>query len=231
MTCVLAWKAGDPRFRVDKGGGRREGIFRFGDPTVSGPPPHPVDFDMKKSLFSLLAFFSLAIAAPASAEEVYLFRGGFDIFSTGMNQMANELRAKKVKASSQSFMSWQSVANDIVKRSKTKKVSYPIILLGHSFGADAVTEFANFLGQNGISTELVIAFDATGTRTLTKGAKKVINYRSSQIGLFVKGPGFRGSLSHIDVSKYGANHFTIEQVKEVQALAMKEVLAKVGRRR
>ena len=186
---------------------------------------------MKKSLFSLLAFFSLAIAAPASAEEVYLFRGGFDIFSTGMNQMANELRAKKVKASSQSFMSWQSVANDIVKRSKTKKVSYPIILLGHSFGADAVTEFANFLGQNGISTELVIAFDATGTRTLTKGAKKVINYRSSQIGPFVKGPGFRGSLSHIDVSKYGANHFTIEQVKEVQALAMKEVLAKVGRRR
>jgi predicted lipoprotein len=59
----------------------------------------------------------------------------------------------------------------------------------------------------------------------------VINYRSSQIGPFVKGPGFRGSLSHIDVSKYGANHFTIEQVKEVQALAMKEVLAKVGRRR
>jgi hypothetical protein len=186
---------------------------------------------MKKSLFSLLAFFSLAIAAPASAEEVYLFRGGFDIFSTGMNQMARELQAKKVKATSQSFMSWQSVANDIVKRSKTKKVSYPIIVLGHSFGADAVTEFANFLGQNGISTELVIAFDATGTRTLSKGAKKVINYRSSQIGLFVKGPGFRGSLSHIDVSKYGANHFTIEQVKEVQALAMKEVLAKVGRRR
>jgi hypothetical protein len=53
---------------------------------------------MKKSLFSLLAFFSLAIAAPASAEEVYLFRGGFDIFSTGMNQMASELQAKKVKA-------------------------------------------------------------------------------------------------------------------------------------
>lgn len=186
---------------------------------------------MKKPLLSLLAFLSLAAALPATAEEVYFFRGGFDIFSTGMNQMANDLKAKKIRASSQSFMSWQSIANDIVKRSKEKKVSYPIIVLGHSFGADAVTEFANFLGQNGISTELVIAFDPTGQRTLTKGAKKVINYRSSHIGPFVKGPGFRGTLTHVDVSKYGANHFTIEQVKEVQALAMKEVLAKVGRRR
>lgn len=186
---------------------------------------------MKKPLLSLLAFLAIASAAPASAEEVYFFRGGFDIFSTGMNQMANELKAKKINASSHSFMSWQSIANDIVKRSKEKKVSYPIIVLGHSFGADAVTEFANFLGQNGISTELVIAFDATGQRTLTKGAKKVVNYRSSQIGPFVKGPGFRGTLTHVDVSKYGANHFTIEQVEEVQALAMKEVLAKVGRRR
>ena len=186
---------------------------------------------MKKLPLSFLAILSLIAARPASGEEVYLFRGGFDIFSTGMNQMANELKAKKIKASSQSFMSWQSVANDIVKRAKEKKVSYPIILLGHSFGADAVADFSNFLGQNGITTELVIAFDAMGPHTLTKGAKKVVNYQSSRVGTFYKGPGFRGTLSHVDVSKYGANHFTIEQVEEVQALAMKEVLSKLGRRR
>lgn len=186
---------------------------------------------MKKPLLALLALFTVALTQPAGAEEVYFFRGGFDIFSTGMNQMANELKGKKIKASSHSFMAWQSIANDIVARSKQKKVSYPIIVLGHSFGADAVTEFANFLGQNGISTELVIGFDATGKRTLTKGAKRVVNYQSSHIGPFVKGAGFRGTLTHVDVTKYGVNHFTIEQVKEVQALAMKEVLAKVGRRR
>ncbi len=186
---------------------------------------------MKKPLLSLLALLVVSFSLPAKAEEIYFFRGGFDIFSTGMNQMAAELRAKKYNASSQSFMGWQSVANDIIRRSKEKKVSYPIVVLGHSFGADAVTEFANYLGQNGISTDLVIGFDATGTRTLTKGAKRVINYRSSQIGPYVKGTGFRGSISHIDVSKYGANHFTIEQTKEVQALAMKEVLSTVKYRR
>lgn len=187
---------------------------------------------MKKPLLFCFALVSLFATVSAKAEEVYFFRGGFDIFSTGMNQMAAELRAKKIKATSQSFMGWQGVANDIIRRSKVKKgVSYPIIVLGHSFGADAVTEFANYLGQNGISTDLVIAFDPTGTRTLTKGAKRVLNYRSSHIGPFVKGPGFRGSISHVDVSKYGANHFTIEQTKEVQALAMKEVLSTLKRRR
>ncbi len=190
---------------------------------------------MKKLFLPLCAVFALAFnfAAPRSASgaEVYLFRGGFDIFSTGMNQMASQLRSKKVNASAHSFMAWQSIAKDIVKRAKEKKVSYPIICLGHSFGADAVQEFANYLGQNGITTELVIGFDATGPRTFTKGAKKVVNYRSSHIGPYQKGPGFRGTITHVDVSRFGANHFTIEQVNEVQALAMKEVLAKTGRRR
>lgn len=182
---------------------------------------------MIKALLSALSILALCSLAPVRAEEVYFFRGGFDIFSTGMNKMAADLRAQKINATSQSFMSWQSVANDIIRRSKEKKVSYPIVVLGHSFGADAVTDFANYLGQNGISTDLVIGFDATGTRILTKGAKRVVNYRSSQIGPYVKGEGFRGTISHVDVSKFGANHFTIEQTKEVQALAMKEVLATV----
>lgn len=178
------------------------------------------------------ALAALSAAAPsASAAEVYLFRGGFDIFSTGMNQMASQLRAKKVNASSHGFMAWQSIAEDIVRRSKERKVSYPIIALGHSFGADAVSEFANFLGQNGISTELVIGFDPTGARTFTKGAKKVVNYRCGETGPYRKGAGFRGTISHVNVANYGANHFNIEQVKSVQALAMKEVLAKAGRRR
>ena len=197
-------------------------LDRVGSGTLPSLP------DMMKPLLVLLALFAIL---PARAEEVYFFRGGFDIFSTGMNQMASQLKAKKIKASTHSFTAWRSIANDIVRRSKMKKVSYPIVVLGHSFGADAVSEFANYLGQNGISTDLVFGFDSMGAQTFTKGAKKVINYRSSQVGPYVKGAGFRGSISHVDVSKFGANHFTIEQVNGVQALAMKEVLSKVGRRR
>lgn len=191
--------------------------------------------EMKTPLSILLSLLVLLPAAPAPAEEVYFFRGGFDIFSTGMNQMAAELREKGVRASSHSFMAWRSIANDILKRSAEKKVSYPIIVLGHSFGADVVADFANYLGGHGIPTELVIGFDPNGTRAFTKGAKRVVNYRASRIDRYVRGEGFRGTISHVDVSKYGANHFTIEQVREVQELAMKEVLskakAKTSRRR
>ena len=52
----------------------------------------------------------LAVPGTASTEEVDFCRGGFDIFSTGMNEMASRLRAKKVNAVSHGFRSSQSVA-------------------------------------------------------------------------------------------------------------------------
>jgi hypothetical protein len=183
------------------------------------------------SLFCLFSALALSVGS-ARAEEVYLIRGGFDIFSLGMNDMAKALQAKGVKASSHSILAWKGIADDIIKRSKVKKgVSYPIIFLGHSLGADAAPEFANYLGENGVIVDLVIGFDATGRRVFNKGAKKVINYRSSAMGPYVKGPGFRGTITEVDVSKFGANHFTVEKVKGVQDLALAAVMSQLRRRR
>ena len=149
----------------------------------------------KIPFFAALCLFLTSVGS-ARAEEVYFIRGGFDIFSVGMNDMANELKAKGIKASSHSIMAWKGIADDIIRRSKIKKgVSYPIIFLGHSLGADAAPEFANYLGENGVAVDLVIGFDATGRRVFGKGAKKVINYRSSAVGPYIKGPGFRGTLT------------------------------------
>jgi len=190
-----------------------------------------------KKFPAFTALCCLVVSAAVSvgnsrAEEVYLIRGGFDIFSVGMNDMANELKAKGIKASAHGIMAWKGIADDIIKRSKVKKgVSYPIVFLGHSLGADAASEFANYLGEHGIAVDLVIGFDATGRRVFTKGAKKVINYHSSAMGPYVKGAGFRGTLTEVDVSKYGVNHFTIDQAKEVQKLAMAAVTSEVKRRR
>lgn len=166
----------------------------------------------------------------AFSEEVYLIRGGFNVFSTGMDEMGKALRAKGIKASTHGIMSWKSIADDIIRRSKIKKVSYPIVFLGHSLGADAAPEFANYLGQNGISVDLVIGFDATATRTFNKGAKKVINYRTPMGGRYVKGQGFRGTISHVEVGDFGANHFNVEKVDQVQKLALSAVLSRLGRR-
>lgn len=215
------------RFEIDNGASGTDEKNLFACPSLG----LFVCANMKKSSFviALLSFF-LSVGQSLAAE-VYLIRGGFDIFSVGMNEMAKELKAKGINASAHSSMAWKGIADDIIKRSKEKKVSYPIIFLGHSLGADAGPKFANYLGENGIAVDLVIGFDATGRRVFTKGAKKVINYRSSAMGPYVKGPGFRGTLTEVDVSKYGVNHFTIEQNKEVQKLAMAAVASTLRRRR
>jgi len=186
-----------------------------------------------KIVFSALVLLLSGSLVPSQtrAAEVYLLRGGFDIFSTGMNDIAKDLRARGVNASSHGFGSWRSIANGIVKRASQKKVSHPIIILGHSFGADAASEFANYLGSRGISTGLVIGFDPTGTRVFTKGAKRVVNYRVPPGGRYVRGAGFNGSLSEIDASRYGVNHMNMEQTGSIQKLAISAVLSATGRRR
>ena len=187
----------------------------------------------KQSRFAaiILAVTALNFTADrAFSEEVYLIRGGFNVFSTGMDQMAQKLRFRGIKASSHGIMSWKGIANDIIKRSKAKKVSYPIIFLGHSLGADVAPEFASYLAENGVTVDLVIGFDATSNRTFNKGAKKVINYRTPMGGYYVKGQGFNGTITQVDVGEYGANHFTIEKVAGVQQLALGAVLSRLGRR-
>ena len=165
------------------------------------------------------------------AAEVYLMRGGFDVFSIGMNEMAETLKKEGIDAKAQSFASWKFVADDIIKRSKTKSVSYPIVYLGHSFGADAGPDFANYLGKNGIQVDLVIGFDALSSKTLGPGAKKVINYCTHTGGRYTAGQGFRGKITEVDVTKFGVNHFNIEQADRVQQLALDAVRSQVRKGR
>lgn len=181
------------------------------------------------SLLPALVVFAL-LTAPAAAEEVYFLRGGFDIFSTGMNDMAAQLRREGINAKSASFANWPGLADGIVRRSKSGRVSYPIVILGHSFGGDAAPDFANYLGRHGIPVALVVGFDALSTKSFRAGTKSVVNYRAAG-GRYVAGPGFRGRIKEVKVSSFGANHFNLEKNKKVQELALREVRAVIRKRR
>ena len=175
----------------------------------------------------VLLFVFLATAGlPRSAEsaEVYLIRGGFNVFSLGMNEMAEKLRSQGIRASAHGISAWRGIAADIVKRSKTKEVSYPIIYLGHSLGANAAPQFAAYLDEHGISADLVIGFDATGRRVFTGGARQVIHYGASRRNPYRPGPGFKGAIRHVGVGDMGANHFNIERKDEVQEMVLREVV-------
>lgn len=186
---------------------------------------------MSRPLAVLALAASLFPSAPLVAEEVYLIRGGFNVFSLGMNDMADKLRARGINASAHGISAWPGIASDIVRRSKSNQVSYPIVYLGHSLGANAAPAFAAQLARHGISADLVIGFDATGRRVFTGGAKRVVHFQAAARRPYVKGPGFGGTIRHVDVSRVGANHFNIEQNVVVQRMALQEVLAAVKPKR
>lgn len=189
--------------------------------------------EMKK--FARNTILALAVslgglaATPSVAEEVYMIRGFLNVFSDGMNQMTRQLKAKGIRAKAISNGSWAEIARDIVNRSKQGKVSYPIVIVGHSLGGVEAARFANALGKAGIKTDLLIGLDPGFPQppALTNGAVQVVNYKIPSGKNFRSGAGFKGNITTIDVSRYGTDHVGIDKNRSVQNLVISRILSKV----
>ena len=63
----------------------------------------------------VLLVFALVWSSCALAEmRVYLLRGWFGVFSTGIDKMADDLRAKGIKAEAIGHLEWKAAADKIV---------------------------------------------------------------------------------------------------------------------
>jgi pimeloyl-ACP methyl ester carboxylesterase len=89
------------------------------------------------------------VAQPQPRAHVYLLRGLLSIFSLGMDTLAEELKGRDVYATVHSYSEWQTLADQAAADHKAGKEA-PIILIGHSLGADAVMEMAAYLGRKGV---------------------------------------------------------------------------------
>lgn len=150
--------------------------------------------------------------------EVYLMRGLLNVFSRGMDDIAGRMRAKGFDAVSYNHSNWQTYADDIIARSKTKQVSYPIIIMGHSLGGNAAPQMANYLVDHGVKVDLVVAFDPTEHQIVGPNVKTVINYHlPNGRNTFDKGRGFNGSLQNVNVSDIaGIEHTNVEKNNGLQ---------------
>ena len=79
---------------------------------------------------------------------VYLLRGLLNIFSLGMDDLAAKLQARGVAATVHNHADWQGIADDIAAKYKAGKHG-PVILIGHSLGADAVMIHGRVSRQEG----------------------------------------------------------------------------------
>jgi hypothetical protein len=62
--------------------------------------------------FSISLLWSNATKAEI---HVYLLRGWFGVFSTGLDSLADELRSKGIKAEAVGHLAWKSTVSNIVK--------------------------------------------------------------------------------------------------------------------
>jgi len=160
--------------------------------------------------------------------EVYLMRGLADVFSRGIDAMADDMRAKGLDASNFSYKYWEPVAADIIARAKKGEVSYPVIIMGHSLGGNESSKFANRLAKNGVKVSLVVTFDPVETGRVGANIDEVINYylpmQKTDNRIFAAA-GFAGQLNNVDVTADDSiTHTNVEKNAAFQAASMNKIL-------
>jgi hypothetical protein len=158
---------------------------------------------------------------------IFLLRGLLNVFSLGMDSLARKIRAKGLPAQVTNFTNWRGFATVLVNQYRTDKSLAPVVIIGHSLGADSSIDMANYLGANGVPVRLVVTFDGVHAgHSVGGGIAEVINYyKSDGVGKTIQaGSGFTGKLTNVDVSdRKGIDHLNIEKSPALHA----EVLAKL----
>ncbi|MEJ0013901.1 MAG: hypothetical protein WDM94_15095 [Bauldia sp.] len=192
----------------------------------------------KRTVIALLA--SLALIYPLLSEasaktpkgSIYLMRGLANIFSLGLDDLNTKLQARGVNSVVLNYSSWPEIAADIVARYKTDKNALPVVVMGHSFGADATLLLSAELAKHNIPVALVVEFDVVSNIPVPKNIKHLINfYESAGNGRKLEAPpGFKGRLDNIDLSKTDTTigHLNIEKNAALHAKAIAATLGVLG---
>lgn len=136
---------------------------------------------------------------------VYLLRGFMDIFSTGMDDLNTKLNRAGIHASVHNHSEYGALAEQIGDRHR-RGIRENVVIVGHSLGANDAFSMAARLDDFGIRVPLIITFDPTSPMSVGRNVSRVVNFYSSTNGWGTsigRGPGFRGSLSNVDLSRRG----------------------------
>jgi hypothetical protein len=165
---------------------------------------------------------------------VYLFLGLLNVFSTGLDTLSDSLRARGVPAVAMNYAGWGGPAAEVETRyARNKAGARPIIIVGHSFGADAALAMADRLGKKNIPVDLIVIFDATQRQPVPANVRHLINYYSPTDGVGKRlspAKGFKGRLENINIDKLGKDigHLNIEKQPAFHKRVIAEILRLYG---
>jgi hypothetical protein len=166
----------------------------------------------------------LAPLAGPPKGRVILVRGLANMFSTGLNTLTAELRRADYDASVHNHVEGRRLVEETVAAVNAGTLPRPLVLIGHSFGADEALRMGGMLGAGNVPVDLVITFDPTVVGTAPRGPKRVVNFyqeRDPLSRMVQPGPGFDGAIENRLVQ--GESHLSIEKAQRLHA----EVLAMI----
>ncbi|QTL02743.1 hypothetical protein J5J86_18475 [Aquabacter sp. L1I39] len=186
---------------------------------------------VRARLLAILSTLALVLcaAAPARADyvgRVYLMRGLANVFSYGMDDLAKKLNEKGIEAEVYEYGVWQSLADDAVAWSKANRRA-PVIIAGHSLGADAAINMAERMTAEGVPPRLVFTFDPVGVTTIGAARGRFINFYQDNNGFgkaLTPTAGFKGKLDNRNLAGVpGLDHFNIDKSAALHAEVVKAV--------
>jgi hypothetical protein len=178
----------------------------------------------------VVAVIALLYCGPARADaRVILLRGWFGVFSTGLDEIADALKAKGIRAEVAGHLYWRTAADDILRERAEGKTD-ALVLVGHSQGANNVIDMARVLEAKNVPVALLVTLAPYRQDPIPSNVISAINYyQSSGWGApITAGTGFRGRLSNIDMKEdWTVSHINIDKSTRVQAEITREVEAVV----
>ena len=154
--------------------------------------------------------------------KVYLLRGFLNVFSLGMDDLATKLRADRISATVLNHADADFVAGRIVA-AYTAGDHGPVVLIGHSLGADAIVDVADALAHYNIPVALMVLFDGTEPHQIPANVANAINY--TKHFMIAPGSGSRGSVSNVDLSgDVGIDHLNVDTNPSLQTQTVNYIL-------
>lgn len=187
---------------------------------------------------------SMASVTPVTSNErvgsVYLLRGWIGVFSTGINSLGDKLTKAGVHSQVYQEAQWSELANTIIAKYENKPDHEPIVLVGHSYGADDSILITRKLAEHNIKVDLVVTLDPVTPKKVPANITHVYNlYQSSALDdlPFLRGipltPESPGpvALDNLNIRKdrtdlldSNLDHFNIEKKEKIQDDVIAQVL-------
>src|SRR5688572_25738382 len=166
------------------------------------------------------------------AGNAYLLRGFIGVFSTGVDDLTRQINHSGVRAHVFQDDQWAALARQIAREYRRAPDAEPLVLIGHSYGADDVIRIARELDKANVPVDLLVTLDPVTPPPVPKNVRQALNiYQSNGAwdalpflrGVAVKGDEkFVGRLDNFDIKKDrrdllepGTDHFNIEKKNAV----------------